>query len=161
MKNIFRVLVIVAAFATGQVMPQSTDGFSVGGVGTFGGTAVNPVTENGWGNLDDYRAAGDCCQYTNSANDAQLWSNAGLADGGSTSRINGASCDVASYDKLRLTCGGKLCARPQCSQFFKQGWDNFHKLYYSGNNAAKCNNNSGRNRFDYYTYPCKYIPVCE
>ena len=109
MKNIFRVLVIVAAFATGQVMAQSTDGFSVGGVGTFGGTAVNPVTENGWGNLDDYRAAGDCCQYTNSANDAQLWSNAGLADGGSTSRINGASCDAASNNKLRLTCGGKLC----------------------------------------------------
>ena len=54
MKNIFRVLVIVAAFATGQVMAQSTDGFSVGGVGTFGGTAVNPVTENGWGSLDDY-----------------------------------------------------------------------------------------------------------
>ena len=109
MKNIFRVLVIVAAFATGQVMAQSTDGFSVGGVGTFGGTAVNPVTENGWGSLDDYRAARDCCQYTNSANDAQLWSDAGLADGGSTSRINGASCDAASYDKLRLTCGGKLC----------------------------------------------------
>lgn len=52
-------------------------------------------------------------------------------------------------------------ARPQCSQFFKQGWDNIHNFYYSGNNAARCNNNSGRNRFDNYTYLCKDIPVCE
>ena len=52
-------------------------------------------------------------------------------------------------------------ARPQCSQFFKQGWNNIHDFYYSGNNAAKCNNNSGRNRFDNYTYLCKDIPVCE
>ena len=37
------------------------------------------------------------------------------------------------------------------SEFFKQGWDNIHNFYYSGNNAAKCNNNSGRNRFDNYT----------
>ena len=52
MKKIFGLLVLSLAFASAANAQTTGDGFSVGGVGTFGGTAVNPVTENGWDSLD-------------------------------------------------------------------------------------------------------------
>ena len=119
MKSMFRFLVIVAMFTAGQAMAQSTDGFSVGGVGTFGGSAVNPVTENGWGSLNDYRAARDCCGYTNSPTDAQLWTDATNADAGLTSQITNANCASATYPGLRTSCtnGGGNCQTLQRDTF--------------------------------------------
>lgn len=119
MKSMFRFLVIFAMFTAGQAMAQSTDGFSVGGVGTFGGSAVNPVTENGWGSLNDYRNARDCCGYTNSPTDAQLWTDATNADAGSTSQITNANCAAATYPGLRTSCtnGGGNCQTLQRDTF--------------------------------------------
>ena len=117
MKKIFGLLVLSLAFASGANAQTTGDGFSVGGVGTFGGTAVNPVTENGWDSLDDYREARDH-GYTNSAGDAQLWADAGEADSGSNGQINGATCPEAGYDDLRTGCGAQNCqtrpARSSC-----------------------------------------------
>ena len=33
------------------------DGFTVGGIGEFGGESVSPYDENGWSSLDSYRQA--------------------------------------------------------------------------------------------------------
>lgn len=119
MKSMFRFLVVAVMVATGQAAAQSTDGFSVGGVGTFGGSAVNPVTENGWNSLTDYRSARDCCGYTNSAGDAQLWTDATNADAGSTSQITNANCAAATYSSLRSSCtnGGGACQTLQRGTF--------------------------------------------
>ena len=106
MKKIFGLIVLSLAFASGVHAQTTGDGFSVGGVGTFGGTAVNPVTENGWSSLNDYRAARDCCSYTNSAIDAQLWTDAGNADANSPAQITDANCAAASYQSLRSACTG-------------------------------------------------------
>ena len=107
MNRIVGLFALSVMFAAGAYA-QATDGFSVGGVGTFGGSAVNPVTENGWDSLDDYREARDH-GYTNSAGDAQLWADAGEADSGSNARINGATCPEAGYDDLRTGCGAQNC----------------------------------------------------
>ena len=119
MKSLVRFLVLVTVLATGHAMAESSDGFSVGGVGTFGGSAVNPVTENGWDSLDDYRAARDCCGYTNSGTDAQLWTDAANADGGSTSQITNANCVAATYPNLRTSCNddGGACQTLQRDTF--------------------------------------------
>ena len=106
MKKIFGSFVLLLTFASGAIAQTTGDGFSVGGVGNFGGTAVNPVTENGWSSLDDYRAARDCCSYTNSAIDAQLWTDAGNADANSPSQITGANCAAANYQALGSACTG-------------------------------------------------------
>ena len=106
MKKIFGSFVLLLTFASGAIAQTTGDGFSVGGVGNFGGTAVNPVTENGWSSLDDYRAARDCCSYTNSAVDAQLWTDAGNADANSPLQITGANCAAANYQALRTACTG-------------------------------------------------------
>lgn len=119
MKSIFRFALLATLFLSGQVFAQSTDGFSVGGVGTFGGSAVNPVTENGWVSLDDYRSARDCCGYTNSGSDAQLWTDATNADAGSTAQITNANCGAATYTTLRTSCtnGGGTCQSLQRDTF--------------------------------------------
>ena len=106
MKKIFGLLVLLLAFASGANAQTTGDGFSVGGVGTFGGTAVNPVTENGWDSLDDYRAARDCCSYTNSVTDAQLWADAGNADANTPGAISNANCAGATYVLLGTACDG-------------------------------------------------------
>ena len=106
MKKIFGSFVLLLTFASGAIAQTTGDGFSVGGVGNFGGTAVNPVTENGWSSLNDYRAARDCCSYTNTAIDAQLWTDAGNADANSPSQITGANCAAANYQALRTACTG-------------------------------------------------------
>ena len=106
MKKIFGLLVLSLAFASGANAQTTGDGFSVGGVGTFGGTAVNPVTENGWDSLDDYRAARDCCSYTNSVTDAQLWADAGNADANTPGAISNANCAGATYVLLGTACDG-------------------------------------------------------
>ena len=87
-------------------LAQEGSGFSVGGVGTLGGTAASPVEENGWASLNDYRAARDCCSYTNTATDAQLWADAGNADANSPAQITDANCAAASYQALRSACVG-------------------------------------------------------
>ena len=75
-----------------NAIAQEGSGFSVGGVGELGGTAASPVEENGWATLDDYRAARDCCGYTNTGTDAQLWTDAGNADANSPAQITGTNC---------------------------------------------------------------------
>ena len=106
MKKIFGSFVLLLACATTALAQTTDDGFSVGGVGNFGGTAVNPVTENGWNSLDDYRAARDCCSYTNTPGDAQLWTDAGNADANSPAQITDANCAAANYQALRSACTG-------------------------------------------------------
>ena len=46
---------------------------------------------------------------TNTADDAQLWADAGEADSGSEDRIAGAICDDAAYDELKDDCGAVDC----------------------------------------------------
>ena len=106
-------------FISGAFAQTSSDGFSVGGVGELGGTAVNPVTENGWSSLNDYRAARDCCGYTNTGTDAQLWTDASNADVGSTAQITNANCGAATYNTLRMSCtnGGGTCQSLQRDTF--------------------------------------------
>ena len=94
------------------------DGFTVGGVGEFGGEAVSPYDENGWSSLDSYRQARDCCGYQNSPTDAQLWSDANQADSGSVDQIENANCPQATYNQLRATCGaGQTCTAQSRSTF--------------------------------------------
>ena len=119
MKTMLRFILLAAALVGFPVIAQADDGFSVGGVGTFGGSAVNPVTENGWASLDVYRGARDCCGYTNSGNDAELWSDAINADAGSTSQISNANCAAATYPNLRSACtaDGGTCQTRQRDDF--------------------------------------------
>ena len=119
MKSLFRFVFLATALLAGSALAESTDGFSVGGVGTFGGSAVNPVTENGWDSLTDYRAARDCCGYTNSGTDAQLWADAASADAGSSAQITSANCAAATYPALRTSCtnGGGACQTLQRDTF--------------------------------------------
>lgn len=119
MKTLVRLVILAAAFVAGPAMAGSSDGFSVGGVGTFGGSAVNPVTENGWNSLDDYRNARDCCGYANSGTDAQLWTDAANADAGSTAQITNANCAAATYPSLQTSCtdDGGSCQTRQRNDF--------------------------------------------
>ena len=86
MRSIFR-FALATLFLSGQVFAQSTDGFSAA-ASALGGSAVNPVTENGWVSLDDYRAR-DCCGYTNSSMPSRT--DATNADAGSTAQITNAN----------------------------------------------------------------------
>ena len=106
MKKAIALLALSTAFISGAFAQTSSDGFSVGGVGELGGTAVNPVTENGWSSLNDYRAARDCCGYTNTGSDAQLWTDATNADANSPAQIANANCAAANYQALRSACTG-------------------------------------------------------
>ena len=106
MKKAIALLALSTAFISGAFAQTSSDGFSVGGVGELGGTAVNPVTENGWSSLNDYRAARDCCGYTNTGSDAQLWTDATNADANSPAQIANANCAAATYQALRSACTG-------------------------------------------------------
>ena len=102
---------MTAFFVCLSSLALANDGFTVGGVGEFGGTASSPYSENGWVSLDSYRQARDCCGYQNSPADAQLWSDANQADGGSFDQIDNANCAEATYNKLRTTCGtGQTCS---------------------------------------------------
>ena len=107
MKKAIALLAISTAFISGAFAQTSSDGFSVGGVGELGGTAVNPVTENGWSSLNDYRTARDCCGYTNTGSDAQLWTDATNADANSPAQIANANCAAANYQALRSACTGQ------------------------------------------------------
>ena len=116
--------IIIAGFAAltlfqANAIAQEGSGFSVGGVGELGGTAASPVEENGWASLDDYRAARDCCGYTNTGTDAQLWTDAGNADANSPAQINGANCAAANYQALRSACtgAGSACQSTQRDTF--------------------------------------------
>ena len=111
-------LVVAFIFSMSGLAFANEDGFSVGGVGEFGGTAASPYSENGWDSLESYRQARDCCGYQNSPADAQLWSDATQADSGSFDQIDNANCAAATYDKLRTTCGaGQTCATKTRSAF--------------------------------------------
>ena len=116
--------IIIAGFAAltlfqANAIAQEGSGFSVGGVGELGGTAASPVEENGWASLDDYRAARDCCGYTNTGTDAQLWTDAGNADANSPAQITGANCAAANYQALRSACtgAGSACQSTQRDTF--------------------------------------------
>ena len=81
------------------------DGFKVGGVGTFGGSATNnPITENGWPDLNTYRQFRDL-GYQNTPADADLANNALAADNGTLGQAKGSNCVGASYGSLKLACG--------------------------------------------------------
>lgn len=119
MKKTVVLFALSTMFISGAFAQTSSNGFSVGGVGELGGTAVNPVTENGWSSLNDYRAARDCCGYTNTGTDAQLWTDASNADAGSTAQIASANCGAATYNTLRTSCtnGGGTCQSLQRDTF--------------------------------------------
>lgn len=119
MKKTVVLFALSTMFISGAFAQTSSNGFSVGGVGELGGTAVNPVTENGWSSLNDYRAARDCCGYTNTGTDAQLWTDASNADAGSTAQIANANCGAATYNTLRTSCtnGGGTCQSLQRDTF--------------------------------------------
>lgn len=107
-----KVLAVLASFIVANPA-LADDGFSVGGVGTFGGAAKSPLSENGWPSLQTYRDFRDCCDYENTAEDAALANDALAADNGSTSKIVDATCAGATYPQLRATCTGtgKDCAQ--------------------------------------------------
>ena len=111
MNAYIKVLAVLASFAFAN-SAFAENGFSVGGVGTFGGTAKSPLSENGWPSLQTYRDFRDCCNYENTAEDAALANDALAADNGSTSKIAEASCAGATYPKLKSTCtaSGKDCS---------------------------------------------------
>ena len=115
-----RILCLVAVFffSMSGMAFANEDGFSVGGVGEFGGEGSSPYSDNGWASLDSYRQARDCCGYQNSPTDAQLWSDANQADSGSFDQIENANCAAATYDQLRTTCGvGQTCSAQSRSTF--------------------------------------------
>ena len=115
-----RNLCLVAVFflSMSGMAFANEDGFSVGGVGEFGGEGSSPYSDNGWASLDSYRQARDCCGYQNSPTDAQLWSDANQADSGSFDQIENANCAAATYDQLRTTCGvGQTCSAQSRSTF--------------------------------------------
>ncbi len=105
MKSTLKMICIIAGvFMTAPAF--ANDGFSVGGVGTFGGSATNnPVTENGWPDLDVYRQFRDCCGYENTPTDATLANNALSADNGEPGQAEGSNCAAATYGNLKLACG--------------------------------------------------------
>ena len=115
-----RILSLVTVFflSMSGMAFANDDGFSVGGVGEFGGEGASPYSDNGWASLDSYRQARDCCGYQNSPTDAQLWSDANQADSGSFDQIENANCAAATYDQLRTTCGvGQTCSAQSRSTF--------------------------------------------
>ena len=105
MKRLMKVLALVTGLFL-SLPATANDGFSVGGVGSFGGEATNnPVTENGWPDLNTFRQFRDCCSYENTPADATLANNALAADNGTPGQAEGSNCQAASYATLKLSCG--------------------------------------------------------
>lgn len=107
---------VVALSAIGYA--QADDGFSVGGIGDFGGKATSPLTDNGWQDLDQYRLFLPL-GYSNTPEDATLANIAADADGGETGQVPGANCASGSYPNLRTTCGTApaTCSSQQKADF--------------------------------------------
>lgn len=107
-----KLLALLASFFIMNAA-YAENGFSVGGVGTFGGEAKSPLSENGWPSLQVYRTFRDCCSYENTAADATLANDALAADNGSNTQITDATCVGAVYTGLSSTCtaSGKSCSQ--------------------------------------------------
>ena len=97
----------------------ANEGFSVGGVGNFSGSASSsPASENGWPDVNTYQQFRDCCNYENTPEDAELANNALGADNGEPGQASGSNCVAASYSTLKNACGSGLnsCQTKQRSE---------------------------------------------
>ena len=106
---------VIVAMSVTMSVARADDGFSVGGVGDIGGKVSNPITANGWADLDQYILFVPL-GYTNTAEDAELANAATAADNGTTGQVVGANCLAGSYPSLATICAS-TCSSQQKADF--------------------------------------------